>query len=467
MGRQGDKGHKKSLNEAKEKHTEAKLKPRNGEKKFLVDENAAVNGCSVFSCSNGLMMIFTLVVAVAVTAVVAKAVELQHLNEELDHTIGKMKLDAQVITRKLDISILESKEKTVSDGALIKSLESEAEGLTAKLENTVSESKEQAVSDEALINSLDLEKTTLISKLDDLDVKFTNTDKKLKEHQASGEQLQKENKQQEKEIISLNMEIKTSLDGFEKERNDLKEKSEREIESMQGQINILSGENIDALKEVESIKINNINLSEDLLTKTETINSLREQNAKQSNDFSLEKDETSKTIVNLEEDKKTCFEDSKIYKKLFSEELKIKENIIENLISEKQDIEKTNEDKIETLAREHQHEVKLLEESKGTLMENLKNEKQEKHNLLNEKNTLEGSLTVLQGIMETTDNNLKRTDKDLETCEKDKNVLKDQTIEDRNKINILVKEKEELESKLKSKLESEKKELKRKISEKK
>jgi len=353
MGRQGDKGHKKSLNEAKEKHTEAKLKPRNGEKKFLVDENAAVNGCSVFSCSNVLMMIFTLVVAVAVTAVVAKAVELQQLNEELDHTIGKMKLDAQVLTHKLDISILESKEKTVSDGALIKSLESEAEGLTAKLENTVSESKEQAVSDEALINSLDLEKTTLISKLDDLDVKFTNTDKKLKEHQASGEQLQKENMQQEKEIISLNIEIKISLDEFEKERNDLKEKLEREIESMQGQINILSGENIDALKEVESIKINNLNLSEDLLTKTETINSLREQNAKQSNDFSLEKDETSKTIVNLEEDKKTCFEDSKINKKLFSEELKIKENIIENLISEKQDIEKTNEDKIETLAREH------------------------------------------------------------------------------------------------------------------
>jgi len=397
MGRQVDKGGKKSLGEAKEKHIEDNVKPLNGEKKGHAEEKS-----SVFTCGNVLMMIFAVIIATVVTAVIAKAVELHQLNDELEQTIGQMKLETEVQNQKFENSISESKKKTVSDGVLIKSLESEAEGLKKKLENTVLESKEKTVSDGKIVKSLESEKNILISKLNDLNLILTNNDQMLKEFKGTEDKLVEENRENKNKISSLNEEIIAKFDEFDIEKKELVEElkkteedkvrveqtcdmivkninTEREaqtneqnllmlkkeaeistiskkIESMQGQITTCSDENIDISKEVESLNIKNTQLFEEVVLKNKTINSLQEQNMKLSYDFSIITDETSQIIVNLEEEKKIFMKEAEINEKIYSEELNQKEEALENLISKIQDMinDQSNQkqDKIKILAKE-------------------------------------------------------------------------------------------------------------------
>jgi len=517
MGRQADKSHKKSVGETKEKQTtEAKVKPLNGEKKVSVEDKTVVKSCSVFSCGNVLMVIFTVVVALIVTAVISKATELQHLNVELDQTIGKMKLEYEVLNQKMGNSISESEMKTVSDQALIKLLESEADSLTKKLGNTILESKETTVSDGKIIKSLESEKNTLMSKLNDLDLKLTNADQMLMEFKGTGDKLLEDNKEKEDKIMFLNEEMNGKVDAFTNEKKDLTDKLKnteqdkliveqncdmtvrniniereaqmkehdllmskkeaeistiaKENESMQGLIQKLSDENIVISNEVESVNIKNLQISEELETKSATINSVKEQNTKLSNDFSLHRDETIQIIENLAEEKKTCLKESEINGKTYAEELNKKEETVDGLKGELRDLEKTNAEEIDTLEREFNKEVKFLEESKETLMENFRNEKLEKNNLLNEKLSLEGSVKDLQASGEKISNNFRKSAKDLETCQKEKTVLNDHNNEKQDKINSLAKEKVEIESKCKtisdnlSKLASEKEELIMKIN---
>merc|ERR1719452_251495 len=97
----------------------------------------------------------------------------------------------------------------------------------------------------------------------------------------------------------------------------------------------ISDQNVNFLKNIETLNIKNTQLSEELVTKTGTINSLEKQNKKLST-------EKLKIIENNEEEITTYKLESKANGKAYEEALYNREKTIETIENEKQAIEETN-----------------------------------------------------------------------------------------------------------------------------
>jgi uncharacterized protein HemX len=150
MGRQGDKNKKKWL---KEEHiTEEKAKP-------VADQIQDFRKDSLFSCSNSFLMILTVFIALIVTSVIVKTVELQQVNTEQGEAMEQMKTEAANANQQSQNLLSESIEKAQADDILIKSLESENEDLNTKIKSlsTQIENKDRSA-DEYHENQLNLQK---------------------------------------------------------------------------------------------------------------------------------------------------------------------------------------------------------------------------------------------------------------------------------------------------------------------
>jgi len=464
MGRQGDKNRKKALSEVDGKHVEVKTKPIEENGKPAAYENKHEKQGSVLSCANLLMMLFTIVVAILVTSLIVKAAELQQLNTEQDLNMRRMKAEAKDLKQKLEKSLSESFEKVKSDELLIQSLKSENEDLEAKIKE----------------NDLQLE----------------NKDKVLNEFQESELNLQEENKKKQDTILSLTKELNAQIDSLETEKKTILEKleeskqekssieqncdndlsnlrSEKEaqakeleiviskkeddmlmksktIESLEEMGRTLSDGKIQLSEKIDSLKVTNEQISEELVSKSETIESLHEQNVKLSKDMVIFRDETSKAIDILEQEKNNCIAESESSTKSLREEIQIKVENIKQLQVENQNLESTSQERIATLEREYKHKLDILEDSKGTLMELLKSEKQEKNNILDAKTSSAIALEDLQLEMDKVAHNLKMSQTDLEKCNNEILVEMDRKEELSSKITVLSQEKLKMESECKT-----------------
>ena len=92
MGRQGDKNKKKWL---KEEHIPEE------KAKAVADQIQDLRKDSLFSCSNCFLMILTVIIAVIVTSVIVKTVELQQVNNEQGEAIKQMKAEAENTNQQL------------------------------------------------------------------------------------------------------------------------------------------------------------------------------------------------------------------------------------------------------------------------------------------------------------------------------------------------------------------------------
>merc|ERR1719186_1613463 len=204
---------------------------------------------------------------------------------------------------------------------------------------------------------------------------------------------------------------------------------------------MLSDEKIQLSEKIESLKVTNEQISEELVIKSETIESLQEQNVKLSNAMVIFRDETSKAIDVLEQEKSNCITQAESSTESFHEEIQIKEESIKQLEAENQNLESTFSERIVSLESEHKHKIDILEDSKGTLMEILKTEKQEKNDMLDEKTSLAKALEDLQLKVDQVVHNLKMSQTDLEKCNNEKIIESDHKGELENKITLLIQEK--------------------------
>ena len=130
MVKQGDKTKKKAVKNIKENIVKEK-------DKAAADQMEDMEKGSLFSCGQCFMMLCTMMVAMVVTSLIVKTVELQTLNTEQDKVIKKIELEAENTKQLLQNRLSVSLEKTQADQILIKSLNSEKDDMNKQLEDLI------------------------------------------------------------------------------------------------------------------------------------------------------------------------------------------------------------------------------------------------------------------------------------------------------------------------------------------
>merc|ERR1712123_499359 len=305
MGRQGDK-HKKKL--MKEDHLpEEKATP-------VTEQIQNEKRDSIFSCCNIFLMLLTVIASVIVTAVIVKTVELEKLNVDQADMIGRMKAEAENTNQQLQNLLSESIEKAKNYETLIKSLKSETEGMNAKIE-------------------------TMNSQIE-------NKDKTATEYQKTQLNLQKVIEKREVELTTLSDNLKKGFESFQEEKKTISEQleaSKQDHVSLQQKYEI-DIRNVMTENEEETTKLNQLisdkdgemltktnsieSLEETLVIKSESVATLKEENRKLSIDMTEFTEEANREIEKIEEDKTKCMQDFETSRKTLLEE---KVTLVENI----------------------------------------------------------------------------------------------------------------------------------------
>ena len=146
---------------------------------------------SLFSCGHCFMMLCTVMVALVVTSLIVKTVELQTLNTEQDEVIKKIELEAENTKQLLQNRLSVSLEKTQADQILIKSLNSEKDD-----------------------NNKDLE---------DLITKLTNNDKMVAKYHQTQVHLQNVIEKKDEDITALNDDLSVKITSLVAEKKTILE----------------------------------------------------------------------------------------------------------------------------------------------------------------------------------------------------------------------------------------------------
>merc|ERR1711892_76679 len=397
MGRQGDKQKKKLL---KEDHLpEEKATP-------VAEQIQNEKRDSIFSCSNILLMLLTVIASVIVTAVIVKTVELDKLNVDQADTIGRMKAEAENANQQLQNLLSESIEKAKIDETLIKSLKSETEGMNAKIE-------------------------TMNSQIE-------NKDKTATEYQKTQVNLQKVIEKREVELTTLSDNLKKGFESFQEEKKMISEQleaSKQDHVSLQQKYEI-EMRNVITENEEETTKLNQLisdkdgemltqansieSLEETLAIKSESAASLEEENRRLSSDMTEFTEEASREIEKIEEEKTKCLQDFETSRKtLLEERITLEENIKgkeENMKS----LQIQMDVKIKALTSEHETKIEEFYNSNNQLRVEIDAEKKEKSKIVEENASLSENLDDEQLKLTRVTKDLQEAKLEQEICNKEK-----------------------------------------------
>merc|ERR1711892_602527 len=397
MGRQGDK-HKKKL--LKEDHLpEEKATP-------VAEQIQHEKKDSIFSCCNIFLMLLTVIASVIVTAVIVKTVELEKLNVDQADMIDRMKAEAENTNQQLQNLLSESIEKAKIDETLIKSLKSETEGMNAKIE-------------------------TMNSQIE-------NKDKTATEYQKTLVNLQKVIEKREVELTTLSDNLKKGFESFQEEKKTISEQlesSKQDHVSLQKKYEI-DMRNVITENEEETTKLNQLisdkdgemltktnsieSLEETLVIKSESVATLKEENRKLSIDMTEFTENANREIEKIEEEKTKCMQDFETSRTTLLEE---RRTLVENIKGKEEDMKslQTQMDvKIKALTSEYETKIEESDNSNNQLRVEIDAEKKEKSKIVEEKASLSENLDDEQLELTKVTKDVQESQSEQEICNKEK-----------------------------------------------
>jgi chromosome segregation ATPase len=194
----------------------------------------------------------------------------------------------------------------------------------------------------------------------------------------------------------------------------------KSIEFFEGENKILWDVKSQLSKNIQSLNTENENISAELLTKSEAVASLEEQNSKLAIDLATIGDEKMQAIKDLEEEKINCFKESEKSQNTLLKEISNLKDSVFTLEEEKKILETKMEDQINSLSIEQETQLQSHEDSKSQLNAELEAEKHEKSVILAEKISLVDVLKAIQLEKDQFIKDLQETKINKEICNKEK-----------------------------------------------
>ena len=395
MGRQGDKTKKKVLNGIQDTMT--------SEVKEEIVEIPHIKSGSLFTCSNCFFLIFSVAMAVIVTSLIVKSIEIQNEKEKQDIIIKQMKLATENSDKLWKEKVAESaiKADTLKDN--VESLEKEKKELMRQIKG--------------LHNQVEV-KDKHVSEYHETQLKLQKSlDKKEEELSSLKDNLEQNTANAESEKKSLMEQLESSEDQILKLNNDIDEQI-NSVKVMAYDLALINGEKVQLSATIDDLRKENDKKSTDISEATKVIKSLQTEKEDLSNSMKEYEDRTNKESDALIKARNQCQQKYEENNEILTTQLnKLKENL-EVEKKEKTSLETESEEKINSLVNNHKKEVEILENASQKVTSELKILSQEKESLLQDIEKLTNEVENTKALLHTCQEELSAIKGEKANCDK-------------------------------------------------
>jgi len=455
MGRQGDKTKKKVPNGIQDTMT--------SEVKEEIVEIPHIKSGSLFTCSNLFFLIFSVAMAVIVTSLIVKSVELQNETEKQDNIIKQMKLATEDSDKHWKEKVAKSATMVDTLKDNVQSLEKEKEDLMRQIkglhnekekqDNIIKEMKLSTENSDKLwkekvaqsatkadtlgdnVQSLEKEKKELMRQIKGLHNQVEVKDKHVSEYHETQLKLQKLLEKKEEELSSLKDNLEQNTANAESEKKSLKEQIEssedqilklnndideqiNSVKVMADDLALIHEEKVQLSAKVDDLRKENDKKSTDISEATKIIKALQTEKDELSNSMKAYEDTTKKESDALNKAKNQCQQKYEENNEILLTQInKLKESLEAEKI-EKASLEIESEEKINALVNNHKKEVEILENVSQKDKSELKILSQERESLLQDIEKLTNEVENTKTLLQTGQKELSATKDDKDNCDK-------------------------------------------------
>jgi len=375
------------------------VRRRTGRNKHENSPVADTNNCSAFAWPNSFLIGSIAIVAITVAAVIAK---LYHVNYE-DMKQSDLEYEIQDA---LHLHV----EKDQSNKHFIETLQSEVSDLNKELE-TVRANLETPDKIVKMYHEAQINLQRVIAKKDD---EIASLKEEMEINSVTAEKF---------EYISLQQMYDSNINNALIEKEEVIAELEQIVAEQEKKISVQGKviENLeDALTDnkethsdkLQAMKENLKQLTVELVTKSDTIKSLQKQNSKLSANLSSFRDETRQVMINLEYEKKSCFEEAERQHISICEEMASIEEKKRNVEEEKEILE----NKLFSIESEHKELVSIFQNLENQIPSIFKLQKQDPNKSLEEEINLALAFKDIEAILKERTIEVKEIKLKLEKC---------------------------------------------------